>query len=73
MVRTRTPVIAPTALALEFTAARCDPHAVAEDKRGTFVGAHTTVDGVVQPVDYLAVPDAVVGQVHDFVAAACGW
>jgi hypothetical protein len=58
---------------LEFTPARCDAHAVAEDKRGTFFGVHATVDGVPQPVFHLGVPDDVRGAVHDYIAAACGW
>jgi hypothetical protein len=58
---------------LAFTPGRCDPHAVAEDKRGTFFGVHASVDGVPQPVFYLGVDDGVRGQVYDYVAAACGW
>ncbi len=59
--------------ALTFRPARCDAHAVAEDKRGTFLGVHTTVDGVAQPVFYLAVTTEVRGQIHDYIGQACGW
>jgi hypothetical protein len=58
---------------LEFTPARCDAHAVAEDKRGTFFGVHATVDDVPQPVFHLGVDDDVRGAVYDYIAAACGW
>ncbi|WP_448062225.1 hypothetical protein [Cellulomonas hominis] len=58
---------------LTFRPARCDAHAVAEDKRGTFLGVHTTVDGVAQPVFYLAVTTEVRGQIHDYIGQACGW
>jgi hypothetical protein len=58
---------------LTFTPARCDAHAVAEDKRGTFLGVHATVDGVPVPVFYLPVTTQVRGEIHDFVGRACGW
>ncbi len=59
--------------ALTFRPGRCDAHAVAEDERGTFLGVHTTVDGVAQPVFYLAVTTEVRGQIHDYIGQACGW
>lgn len=51
---------------------RCDPHAVAEDKRGTFFGVHARVDGVEQPVFYVAASDALRGALHEFVGESCG-
>ena len=63
----------PAEVTLAFEPARCDPHAVAEDKRGTFLGVHARVDGVEQEVVHLPPGDALRGAVHDFVAAACGW
>ncbi len=58
---------------LDFTAARCDAHAVAEDKRGTFFGIHATVDGTPQPVFYVRVDDAVRAQIYAFIGRSCGW
>lgn len=67
------PTTEPVTVPLTFTAARCDPHAVAEDKRGTFIAVHTDVDGVPQHVFYLGVDDTTRGQIHDFIGQACGW
>ncbi len=64
---------APTTVVLEFLPGRCDPHAVAEDKRGTFVPVHVTLDGEPQPVVHLTAPDPLRGQIYDHIAAACGW
>jgi hypothetical protein len=58
---------------LELTQARCDPHAVAEDKRGTFFGVHAAVDGVPQAVFYLGVGDEVRAQIYAYIGRACGW
>ncbi|GAA3806457.1 hypothetical protein CSO01_20680 [Cellulomonas soli] len=58
---------------LTFEPARCDAHAVAEDKRGTFLGVHATVDGVPVPVFYLPVTTQVRGQIHEYIGQACGW
>lgn len=60
------------AVPLELVPSRCDPHAVAEDKRGTFFGVHASVDGVAQPVFYLASSDALRGALHEFVGRSCG-
>lgn len=57
---------------LELVPSRCDPHAVAEDKRGTFFGVHAVVDGVVQPVFYVASSDLLRGALHEFVGQSCG-
>jgi hypothetical protein len=57
---------------LELVPSRCDPHAVAEDKRGTFFGVHTRVGGVDQPVFYLASSDVLRGALHEFVGTSCG-
>ena len=57
---------------LELVPSRCDPHAVAEDKRGTFFGVHAAVDGVAQPVFYLASSDVLRGALHEFVGESCG-
>ncbi|WP_199421780.1 hypothetical protein [Actinotalea solisilvae] len=64
------PLTGPVTVLLPARANRCDPHAVAEDKRGTFLGLHATVGGVPQHVVHVGVDE---GLVHDYVAAACGW
>ncbi len=52
--------------------ARCDLHAIAEDKRGTVLGVRAVVDGVEQPVFHVAASDALRGALYDAVLAACG-
>ncbi len=63
----------PGEVTLAFEPARCDAHAVAEDKRGTFLGVRTKVDGVEQAVVYVPPGDALRGAIHAYVGAACGW
>ncbi|MCC2308326.1 hypothetical protein [Cellulomonas chengniuliangii] len=63
----------PVAATLEATPARCDPHAVAEDKRGAQMPVRATVDGVAQPVFYLPLPEAAREALHAFLGQACGW
>ncbi|MCF4120525.1 hypothetical protein L1785_06005 [Antribacter sp. KLBMP9083] len=58
---------------LSVVPTRCDQHAVAEDKRGTFVPVHATVGGVEQHVVYLTMPDSARGDLYDFIGVACGW
>lgn len=62
----------PMSIPLQVVPSRCDAHAVAEDKRGTFFGVHATVDGVPQPVFYVASSDELRGALHDFVGESCG-
>ncbi|ANC32178.1 hypothetical protein [Isoptericola dokdonensis] len=58
---------------LDALPARCDPHAVGEDKRGTFLPVVATVDGAEQPVVYLPMTDAGRAAVYDAIHDACGW
>jgi len=58
---------------LAFVPARCDRHAVADDKRGTVFAVRTIVDGAPQEVVYVAASDAVRGEVFRFIAQTCGW
>jgi hypothetical protein len=52
---------------------RCDPHAVAEDKRGTiFPFVVTTSAGRAGSYDF-AVGDALRGQIYDWIAAHCNY
>lgn len=60
------------AVTLPAVAGRCDLHAVADDKRGTFFGVHTRVDGVDQPVFYLASSEALRSALFAFIRTACG-
>lgn len=58
---------------LTFTAVRCDQHAIAEDKRGTYLGIETTRDGVAQPVFYSQLPETTRRALMAWYADACGW
>ena len=60
------------AVILPTIAGRCDLHAVADDKRGTFFGVHTRVDGVEQPVFYLPSSEALRTALFAFIRTACG-
>ncbi len=62
----------PARVPLVLVPSRCDAHAVAEDKRGTFFGVHARVDGIEQPVFYVASSDALRGALHAFVGESCG-
>lgn len=68
-----TAVAARQSTVLDVVPARCDPHAVAEDKRGTFFAVHATVDGVDQPVFYVPVDEEQRGSLRALVAEHCGW
>lgn len=52
--------------------ARCDLHAIAEDKRGTVLGVQAVVDGVEQPLVHVAASDGLRGALYDYVLDACG-
>ena len=51
---------------------RCDTHAIAEDKRGTFFPLEITASSGVSGVYYLAVSDSQKGQLYNFVIDYCG-
>lgn len=51
--------------------ARCDPHAVAEDKVGTLLPLRISV-GAREGVLKVAAPNELRGRIYDFVTAACG-
>ena len=53
-------------------AGRCDLHAVADDKRGTFFGVHARVDGVEQPVFYLPSSEALRSALFTFIRRRAG-
>ncbi|MGW8568201.1 hypothetical protein [Isoptericola sp. NPDC055881] len=58
---------------LDLVPARCDPHVVAEDKRGTFLPVHAEVDGRPQPEIYVPMTDDQRAATYDLVHDACGW
>ncbi|GAA2144002.1 hypothetical protein GCM10009825_34970 [Arthrobacter humicola] len=58
-------------LRLGIRPARCDPHAVAEDKVGTLLPLRITVAGR-EGVLKIAAGDKLRGQIYDFVTTACG-
>jgi hypothetical protein len=68
----------PTVITLELRPARCDPHAVAEDKRGTVFPLAVVADGpgggprLTGSYD-LPVPNAVRAQIYDWLATRCGY
>jgi len=59
-----------SALTLTLVPARCDPHAVAEDKRGTVFPLRVSVEGTSGTV-YVAADAEVKAALYDFVRAAC--
>ena len=61
----------PKEMPLTIRPARCDPHAVAEDKVGTLLPLRISVgarDGVLK----IAAPNELRGHIYDFVTSACG-
>ena len=59
-----------SAVTLTLVPARCDPHAVAEDKRGTVFPLRVGVDGASGTI-YVAADAEVKAALFDFVRAAC--
>lgn len=60
----------PSQFPLHFRPARCDPHAIAEDKVGTVLPLHVTVDAREGPIRVSA--EAVLrAQLYDFVTRSC--
>ncbi|MEV0950287.1 hypothetical protein [Promicromonospora sp. NPDC050249] len=58
---------------LAVVPARCDVHAVAEDKRGTFLPVSARVGGVPQEPVYVPMPDTARSDFFSFVADYCDW
>lgn len=58
---------------LAVVPARCDVHAVAEDKRGTFLPVSARVAGVPQEPVYVPMPDTARSDFYSFVADYCDW
>ncbi|XAS72231.1 hypothetical protein VUN82_24705 [Micrococcaceae bacterium Sec5.1] len=62
---------APKEVPLTIRPARCDPHAVAEDKVGTLLPLRISV-GAREGVLKIAAPNELRGRIYDFVTSACG-
>lgn len=60
-------------ITLAVVPARCDAHAVGEDKRGTFVPVYASVDGTAQHVFYLPMPDTARADLFAYIADYCEW
>ena len=61
----------PSVVVLQLTPGRCDPHAIAEDKRGTIMPIDVVVDGTAGRI-YVPAADAVRGALYTFVTESCG-
>lgn len=57
---------------LRIVPARCDPHAVAEDKLGTVFAVDVTVDGTSGTISVAADDDTRV-EIYDYIADYCGY
>ncbi|MFW6775403.1 hypothetical protein ACOACO_14040 [Nocardioides sp. CPCC 205120] len=63
----------PVDLLLRLVPARCDPHAVAEDKVGTLFATRLAGTGVPDVAPYLPLDDTTRGALRCFVGTHCGW
>jgi hypothetical protein len=61
-----------TVIRLRLVPSRCDPHAVAEDKRGTFFPLDVSTDDGRSGTIYVGVSDAVRGSLYEFFSDYCG-
>ncbi|MDM8084007.1 hypothetical protein QUV83_04420 [Cellulomonas cellasea] len=62
----------PVTATLDAVPARCDLHAIAEDKRGWQMPVRASVDGVAQEVFYLPLPDDSRVALPSYLSQACG-
>ncbi|WP_166876314.1 hypothetical protein [Salinibacterium sp. ZJ450] len=63
----------PRTIQLQFLPARCDPHAVAEDKRGSLLPIGVELETGESGTVWVPTSDAVRLQIYDYIGAACGW
>lgn len=61
----------PSTVTLTLIPARCDPHAIAEDKRGTIIPFAATLNGTAGFI-YVTTPEPVKLALVDFVNESCG-
>ena len=64
---------AASVITVRFVPARCDPHVVLEDKRGTFLPLTVEADSGSTGIVFVGVSDAVRGAVYDYVGDYCGF
>jgi hypothetical protein len=62
----------PQTVTLPLHPARCDPHAIAEDKLGSVLSLNLRVDGGTEGIVAVAADQQLRRQIQDFVLAACG-
>ncbi|TBN56257.1 hypothetical protein EYE40_01960 [Glaciihabitans arcticus] len=65
-------VTSPTTVTLRFVPSRCDPHAVAEDKRGTFFPVRVRV-AEIEGLVYVPVSDEVRVAIYRWIADYCDY
>ena len=63
----------PLTTTLEIVPSNCNPHIVAEDKRGTFFPLAVTLDGGEAGTVFVGVSDSVRAQIYGYIAEYCGW
>ena len=63
---------APSVITLLVTPNRCDPHAIAEDKRGTVFPISVILDDGTTGRQYVASADVVRAALYDVIGMACG-
>jgi hypothetical protein len=64
---------APIELSVTIGPQRCDPHVVAEDKRGTYLPMSVTAADGTEGTIYLEASPSLREAIYDFVATACGF
>lgn len=63
----------PSTIVLEAVPARCDPHAIAEDKRGTFLPITLSLDDAAPATIDVPSSDALKLALYAFIASTCGF
>jgi hypothetical protein len=58
---------------LSFEPSNCNPHIVAEDKRGTFFPLDVALDDGTRGLVSYGVTDEVRGAIYEYIADYCGW
>ena len=63
----------PLTATLEIVPSNCNPHIVAEDKRGTYFPLAVTLDDGEAGTVFVGVSDGVRAQIYGYIASYCGW
>lgn len=64
---------AASTITVRFVPNRCDPHAVLEDKRGTFLPLNVETESGAAGVVFVGVTDDMRGAIYDYVGDYCGF